>query len=157
MDGSALFGGTLKGKNILDIQMPHYNDSILSVEIFTEDGSKIGEGDVLLTHTEPELHFYEHNPLRGLSERELVSPFRLLSEETTLYGEPFFIDAHPTGKDATYTWSLNNETIIQDTPVPNALTLQHVGGGSESTIDLRVITKKTIPQLVTKAFHVIFE
>lgn len=157
MDASVLFGGALKGKSMIDMKMPHYDDTVLGVEVFTSTGEKIGEGSILLKATEPELHFYEFSPLRGLSQREIVSPFHLLSEETTLYGEPFFLDSRIDAGDATFTWSLNNQTISNDQPILNALTLRHIGGGGNSSVGLRVVTNKTIPQFVTQLFEVIFE
>ncbi len=156
IDSSALFGGASKGKNVLDLAMPHYDDVVLGVEVFASTGERIGEGSVLLKAVEPELHFYEFSPLRGLYEREVQSPFQLLSEETTIYGEPYFIDAKMNEADAVFTWSLNNQRVDHDSSVPNALTLRHVGGGGDSLVGLRVVTTKAIPQLITKAFQVNF-
>lgn len=157
IDSSALEGGALKGKNVLDLEMPHYDDNVLGVEVFTTGGELVGQGGVLLMATEPELHFYEYNPLRGLSEREVTNPLRLLSEETTIYGEPYFIDARMNETEATFSWSINNESVTHDEDIPNALTLRHVGGEGSAMINFDIVTEKVFPQFVRRAFQVIFE
>ena len=81
LDSTVLMGGQTKGKRTIDIQMPHYDDLDLFVEVYKPTGELIGRGAVLLLAVEPELHFYESSPLRGLSERELFSPFSLIGEE----------------------------------------------------------------------------
>lgn len=157
MDSSALSGGTLKGKNVLDLEMPHYDDKVLSVEVFNADGDALGQGGVLLTAVEPELHFYEHNPLRGLSERAASSPLQLLNEETTIYGEPYFIDARMRETEATFSWSIDTEPVAPDENIPNALTLRHIGGKGSSMIDFDIVTRKNFPQFVRRTLQVIFE
>lgn len=157
LDSTVLMGGQTKGKRTIDIQMPHYDDLDLFVEVFKPTGELIGRGAVLLLAVEPELHFYENSPLRGLSERELMSPFRLIGEEATIYGEPYFMDTSMNERVATFTWMIDYEQVLHDASLPNALTLRKVGGAGEAAIDFEVVTKGSIPQFVQKAFQLIFD
>ncbi|MFZ2253153.1 MAG: hypothetical protein WAW13_03200 [Minisyncoccia bacterium] len=157
LDSTVLMGGQTKGKRTIDIQMPHYDNLDLFVEVYTSTGELIGRGAVLLLAVEPELHFYENSPLRGLSERELSSPFRLIGEEATIYGEPYFIDSPMRENDATFTWMIDYEPVPHDSSLPNALTLRKVGGAGKAEIDFSVVTRGGIPQFVQKAFQLIFD
>lgn len=154
---TVLFGGKTKGKRTVDLEMPHYDDVLLFVEVFSAEGEMLGRSAITLLATEPELHFYEHSPLRGLREREILSPYKLIGEETTIYGEPYFVDSRIKEDDAIFTWKINYENAAHDADVPNALTLRHVGGGGESLVGFSVETKKRMPQFVESALRLIFE
>ncbi|MCF7816066.1 MAG: hypothetical protein K9M10_02460 [Candidatus Pacebacteria bacterium] len=154
---SVLFGGPVNGKNVLDFTMPHYDNGLLSVEIFNAKGTLVGGGDISLITVSPELHFYEQNPLRGLSQRELVSPFSLLGEETTISGEPYYMNTALSSNDADFTWKINNVPASSDLSFPNAITLRRVGESGTAEIDLRIVTKQRIPQFVEKAFKLFFD
>lgn len=157
LDSTVLQGGQTKGKRTISIEMPHYDDVLLFVEVFKSTGELIGKGVARLLATEPELHFYENSPLRGLSERELMSPFYLIGEEVTIYGEPYFIDAPMNETSAEFAWKIDYEPALHDASIPNALTLRKVGGAGESTIDFSVVTRSGIPQFVQKTFQLIFD
>ncbi len=154
---NVLFGGPKKGGESVEVEMPQYDDEILSVEIIKDTGETVGELHTFLKTNQPELHFYEHSPLRGLREREIVSPLYLIAEETTIYGEPYFLDARMDEKDATFTWKIDYEEAAHDAEAPNALTLRHVGGAGESTVQFSAVTTKSIFQFVENSIQLIFQ
>lgn len=157
LEGKVLFGGQTKGKNVIELEMPHYRGVILTVNVLNATGRSVGEGNIYLQAYEPELHFYEFSALRGLSMRELRSPFNLIGEEATIYGEPYFIDAEMDARAATFNWKLNSAAVLHDLENPNALTVRRVGGSGKSLLDFSVETNTNMPQMVRKGIELIFE
>ncbi len=154
---AVLLGGPIRGKNVLDITMPRYDNKPLSVQVMSPNGDVIGKKSILLRSATPELHFYEHSPLRGLFGKEIRSPYTLIGEETTLYGEPYFINAKVDAEEADFKWEIDGAKAEHDPQAPNTITLRHVGGEGKSRIELSVITKTKIPQFIEKAFQIFFE
>jgi hypothetical protein len=153
---TVLFGGAVKGKNVLEVALPHYDNGGLTVEVFGTDGSIIGRETVSLTGVQPEVYFYEHSPLRGLSEKAVVSPLQFIGEEATIYAEPYFMNTSMNEDADTFSWKINGEETAHDTNTPNAITLRHVGGEGEARVGFTMVTKSQIPQFVEKLFQLIF-
>lgn len=61
--------------------MPLYSKDLV-VEVLNESGNTVSSQSMDLEAVQPELHFYEWSPLRGLYQRELSNPFALIGEET---------------------------------------------------------------------------
>ena len=153
-----LLGGPIKGKNILTFTMPHYDDERLSVEVFAPNGKIVGKQSLVLKSSKPELHFYEQSPLRGLFNKEVTDPLQLIGEETTLYGEPYFMNLNNANDDsAEFSWAIDGTKTAHDATSKNAITLRHVGGKGSASLSLAVVNNKNIPQFVKKAFQIIFE
>lgn len=153
---TVLLGGPVRGKYTLDYIMPRYDDNELTVEVFNAKGVSVGKKSILVSPVETQLHFYEYSSLRGLSERTTANPLPLISEETTLYGEPYFMNTSMEESGATFTWKLNGEPVPADASLPNAITLSHSGDMGESLVSLSIITKSRIPQYVMETLKLIF-
>ncbi len=155
-DATVLMGGPVKGKNVLYYTMPQFADSELSVEVINGKGVSIGKKVIPVDPVEPELHFYEYSSLRGLGERAVSSPFSLIGDETTLYGEPYFMNTLNQGKKVQYTWELDGNEIAPDPELPNAITLKKSGGVGEGTVSLQAVMDATFPQYVRESLDYIF-
>jgi hypothetical protein len=154
LGSTVLLGGQVKGKYALDLAMPHYDSNYLTVEVFDANGTTVGSNTLVLKATEPELHFYDESPLRGLSEREIQSPFQLIGDEITIYSEPYFMNI--VGSSATTEWKVNNTVTEANPNAPNSITLRHQGGSGGAQVMFSETTNSTIPQFVKKAFQLIF-
>lgn len=157
LDEQVLLGGPIKGKNILTFTMPHYEDKRLIVEVFNTDGVIVGRQSLVLNASTPELHFYEQSPLRGLFHKEITTPFTLIGDETTIYGEPYFMNTEINNSATQFSWEINGESVASDAISPNAVTLSHVGGGGNGQISLKVVNRERIPQFIEKTFQILFE
>ncbi|QQR64721.1 hypothetical protein IPH92_04130 [Candidatus Kaiserbacteria bacterium] len=153
---TVLLGGPVKGKFILEYAMPRYSDNELTVEVLNTEGTTLGKKTILLNPEETQLHFYEYSSLRGLSERTVANPFSLISEETTLYGEPYFMNTRINTAEADFTWTLDNNAVVPNQDAPNAITLRRTGITGTSEVSLRVVTKNRIPQYVMQKLQLIF-
>lgn len=155
---TVLSGGAQKGKNVIETVMPHYDNKPLTVEVFDSTSGKIiGKKSILLKGSTPELHFYEHSPLKGLSHKELSTPFALIGEETTIYAEPYFMNGVSHEQNMLFKWTIDGEPANHDTNTPNAITLRHVGGSGSADVGVSIVSKTQIPQFVEKVFKILFE
>ena len=154
--GSVLFGGPLKGKSVVELTMPRYGGGPLSVEVHDGNGTLVGESSVPLVANEPELRFYEESPLRGLSERELLSPYVLVGNEVTVYGEPYYLDAGVSAAETDFSWTIDGRKVSSDPDAQNGISLQKTGGAGGASIDLTVVTKARVPQYLKRAFELVF-
>lgn len=157
LDGTVLFGGPSKGKNIIDISLSTFGDGELSVEVTDDFGNSIGRGNAQITPVEPQIHFYEYSPLRGLSLREAKSPFTFVSDEVTLFGEPYYLNSPMRIDRATFSWKVGGLPVQSDTHAPHSILLQRTGDAGESVIEYSVTTKGTVPQYAGEMLRLIFD
>ncbi len=156
LDDSVFFGGPVKGKHIVSFIMPRYAGSILSVEVINTEGTTVAQKNIPLTIAVPEIHFYEFSPLRGLYTKEVPTPLTLIGDETTIYGEPYFMNTRMNANASDFTWKINGGNVSHDAGTPNAITLQKTGGAGSAQVEFTVVTKTQIPQFVEKYFNLVF-
>jgi hypothetical protein len=150
---STLYGGAVLGKQSIELSMPRYDSEVLSVIIYNRDGEVIGEDQIVLTAVEPELHFYESNPLRGMSRKALGTNFVLVGDEITVHGEPYFMGTDLSPQNAGYAWSINNIPVA--TPEnPHVITLRRSETTGTVSIGLKIITNLKIPQVIEGLFSI---
>ncbi len=157
LDSTVLNGGPIRGKYALDFIMPRYDRKTLSVQVIDQTGITVGRSAIELVAEEPEILFYEHSALRGLGQKVIVSPYPLLGEETTLYGEPYFINSGVDAQTASFDWKIDGSNAPSEIDAPNAISLRRTGEGGEARISLSVITKSLIPQSVSNSFNLFFK
>ncbi len=91
-------------------------DVLVQVDVSSLDGSITGTGSMLVSPEEPEMMFYEKNPLYGtLFNTELgANDFQMTDSEVTVGAYPYYASAvlksDPTLK---YSWSINGNPIAQ--------------------------------------------
>lgn len=150
-------GGPVKGKNVVEFTPPLYNSNPILLQVYNNDGVQVGRKQLELPRVQPELHFYERSPLRGLSTREVSNPLSLIGEEVTIYGEPYFINSKLRESDIGFTWKINGTDTPHDATQLNSVTLRHVGGQGSADIGLSVLTKTQIPQFIESRFKMLFQ
>lgn len=156
-NGSVLFGGPIRGKQVAEFTMPQYESDRLMVLVTNGKGEAVGRKVVVLSPADPELHFYEESPLRGMSRKAIRGDLLLIGDETTIRGEPYFMDMSPQDRSTTFEWSMDGSTIQNDSAIPNAITLRRTGGGGSAFLGLRILTGDTVPQYVEDGFTITFE
>ncbi len=84
-------------------------DNVIGVVVTAASDSTLhGEASINLSANEPEILFYEDNPLYGILYNKAVPPhFKLRTSEIKLASVPYFFSADRQGS-LQYTWSINN-------------------------------------------------
>lgn len=156
LDAVVLDGGPIRGGYVREFTMPRYDNKMLSVQVINSRGEAVGKGSILLEAIDPELHFYEHSPLRGLSQKVIASPYPLLGEETTIYGEPYYLNATLENQYVTFDWKIDGRKTNTDVLTPNAISLRRSGDSGEARVETSIVTKSQIPQVLSGGFNLFF-
>jgi len=156
LGNTVLLGGSMKGAYVLEQEMPRYENTELSVEVFDTSGAPIGRRSIMLSPTEPELHFYEHTLLRGLSGRVAVDPHALVGEEVTFFGEPYYLNAENDLSGVSFSWIADRKRIESSPDVPNAVTLRKNATSGTASLSLTALTETRIPQYVTNTLELVY-
>jgi hypothetical protein len=148
-----LFAGPVRGKSRVSFEMPLYSKDLV-VEVLNESGNTVGRRSMNIEAVQPELHFYEWSPLRGLYQRELSNPFALIGEETVIHGEPYFIPKTPSRENTDLTWRIGGMPVSANAEAAQAfgLTRENLGNGQ---VSLRLVTKDRVPAVLEKSLTVI--
>ncbi len=153
---TVLFGGPIKGKYSADVTMSRFEDDYLRVRITNPSGEVVGGKTILLIPVQPELHFYEENPLRGLSSRAIHTSLILIGDETTIHAEPYFMATDLTSNTVKFDWNINDVAVTTNQADAHTLTLRRVGNGGSTDVGVNALTSTVIPQYVQKTFTIMF-
>lgn len=89
---------------------------IVSVRVETRDGSSVGEKELLIPLSKPEIHFYEESVLRGtLYYSALDAGVTLGAQEGTIRAEPYFFAKEILNSTETSkTWRISNSIVPEN-------------------------------------------
>lgn len=152
-----LFGGPVTGLASIPFTMPLTRKNILSVTVLDTEGTELLKKNIVLTPVKPELHFYENNPLRGLSRRALSNPYTLIGDEVTVRAEPYFITPEIFSANGLFKWQLNGRAVGNSNELQNELTLRHTEGGGSAQISLLLQHTKLLMHRASDYFTIFFE
>lgn len=93
------------------------NEVIVGVTVTSANGTKLAEASEVITLVDPEVHFYEKNPLRGLIPKTLLSPYTITGTESTLRAEAYFMKKDIARENLQTQWAVNgNDVASQGDP-----------------------------------------
>lgn len=156
LDGDMLFGGPILGKQVMYFNMPEFIDHSLSVTVYGTDGTTLGRGYVSLNPVEPEVYFYEENPLRGLSRKAVTPEFTLIGDETTIYAEPYFMNTDLINTKGVFEWRLDG-VEVNSSNAKNAITLRHTEGEGSANVAFKYVLDSIPIQYVQGTFDIFFK
>lgn len=154
--GSVLLDGPVKGKQSVTVLVSSYSGGYIQVTVFDKNGWAVASRAISLEETPPELHFYEENPLRGLSQLALTDSFSLIGDETVIHGEPYFMNTNLGSRSVTFNWKIDGSSTLTNNADPHTITLRRTGGSGKAEIGLRALTTTKIPQYVDGGFMINF-
>ncbi len=156
LGGDLIGGGAALGKQMVEFVMPRFHNQNISVTVHDSQGRLLASERLVLNATNPELLFYEYNPLRGLGHRALTNGSVLIGEEITVEAAPYHIDADLMRSGTTYRWRVDGQTVNNPNNPPFQIVLSKQGEVGSARIGLELTTGRTIPQQVRGDFGLNF-
>lgn len=140
-----------RGKNTY-----RYNNGLLAgdaptieVLVSAAESNVSGNASFRAASVNPEIIFYEQNPLLGvILERALLNTFFLNKTEATLVAYPFFFSTKAKENNSfSYRWAINGEEIAHPGGSIATLTVRRPGERGTSAISLEIENSQRIFQL----------
>ena len=158
LDNKVILGGPVKGVSQTSFAMPDTRTS-LNVVVSDALGNRVGGTTVNLEPAEPELYFYEDNPLRSMSRQAIKNSgtFTLVGDEVSVRAEPYFVASNIFEKNPQMTWTLDGRAIQNFGGDVQALTLRGDGGTGENAVGFELINPESLLQFVKESFTIHFE
>lgn len=150
-------GASGVGRQVMSARLNEFSDSrTYAVEVSSGDGGTKARREVVIEYAEPQIVFYEENPLKGvLYERSIPTQASLEGKEITVVAEPYFFSS--LGRESAalmYEWTFNNEPAEADGA---ALTLrQDVEGEGSADINLSIQNVNRLLQTASAAFTLLY-
>lgn len=138
VDNKPLYGGPIVGKNVATFETPKKPRVLVRVNVSDSSGRTVARKLTEIEIAEPEILFYENNPLRGLSNMTLRNPTLLISSEITVRGEPYYLDSTIFSNDPLIEWKLNNQTITNPSTDPREITLRRTANSGSVKAELHI-------------------
>jgi len=149
-------GGSQYGKNFITF-VPDFKKNIrVSVDVFDATGARIANESISVPLVEPELYFYDINPLRGISENAMSNDFIFSGDEIHLRAEPYFINSDLLNKKPHRQWKLNNVSIENISADPQEITLRKQGSTGRFSLEFHIRNLTQLLQGVKKTITIIF-
>lgn len=121
---------------------------------YDTSGKKVVDKSERIRLSEPTLHFYEINPLRGSARRVVPNNFILSGTEATFRAEPFFFTTDVLNDEQTVAWYLNKQEIQNASRDPLSITLESAGERGSAYVDVELRDYLTFAHKLVGGFKV---
>lgn len=148
-------GGAVQGADMLSFSPSFETEIVVSVDIVNTQGEVLGHETRVIPLAEPELYFYERNPLRGLLPTALHDPYTLIGDEMNMRAEAYFIDDDLASGHAFAQWYIDGKEASFG-EVPQEITLRKEGNSGTSKIMFNIRNLDALLQGVKKTITVRF-
>lgn len=156
VDGRTQNGGARYGDNELSFETGFQDSIQVSVDIMNSHNTVIAGETAVIPIAEPELYFYENNPLRGLSPIIMSDPYIFIGEEMNVRAEAYFMDKDLFNGEAFAQWELNGKRTEGSEADPQEITLRKEGSAGSSKLSFHIRNMKQLLQGVEKAITIRF-
>jgi len=131
-------GGSQYGKNYTIFESSFEKNMEVSVDVYDTQGVLLTSKTTYVPVVEPELYFYEINPLTGIQTTALRSNTIFTSNEITVRAEPYFMDRQFMQDNPYIEWKINGITTENNSSDPQEITLQKTAGTGSVRLDFHV-------------------
>jgi len=149
-------GGSRFGQNAISFTADFQKQIQVSVDVIDTDGTTLTSESIYVPLADPELYFYEINPLRGMTEVAMGSNFIFIGEEIKVRAEAYFIDNALFSASPHQEWKLNGRTITNPNPNQQEITLRRSGDTGSFTLEYHVRNLKQLLQGVKDTITIRF-
>jgi hypothetical protein len=149
-------GGSRFGKNSINFTADFQKQITVSVDVIDTNGTVVTSESISVPLTDPELYFYEINPLRGMAEIAMNDNFIFVGEEIKVRAEPYFIDNALFSENPHQEWKLNNKVVANPNSDLQEITLRRSGDSGSFTLEYHIRNLKQLLQGVKDSVTVRF-
>tara|TARA_B100000745_G_scaffold288159_1_gene225362 strand:- start:80 stop:1051 length:972 start_codon:yes stop_codon:yes gene_type:complete len=149
-------GGSRFGKNSISFTSDFGKNIPVSVEVYDDRGNIVTSESTVVPLADPELYFYEVNPLRGVAEHIIGSNYTFIGDEIKVRAEPYFIDRALLAQNPYIEWKLNNRTIQNPSTDPQEITLRKEGDRGSFQIEFHIRNLQQLLQGVKDSITISF-
>jgi hypothetical protein len=156
LDGKVQNGGAVQGGNKISFT-PSFNDKVaITLTIQESNGKTIARTTDVIPIVQPELYFYEKNPLRGLSFTAMQNPFIFIGEEILVRAEGYYMSQQLLTANILQQWSIDGQTVVQEGVDPNEILLRKNGSDATANVSFHIRNLQQLLQGVKKSITIQF-
>ncbi len=129
----------------------------IEVDVSSKSNKLSGYNSLFLGQYNPEIIFYEQNPIEGvLYEKALGKEFNMENSETTIVAEPYFFSTSSRGGESLlFEWKLNNK-VFNSGPSKGIITFRTDGESGTSKLSLDIKNLVRFLQFTNKTLNINF-
>jgi hypothetical protein len=156
LNGKIQNGGPIRGGNSISYVPSFEDETLISVEVFDAQNKKIAEEAQLIPVVDPELYFYENNPLRGLSPVALLNPHIFIGDEVNIRGEAYYLNNALDPRTTFTEWKINGSKATASSQDGQEITLRKEGNNGSSELSFHIRDLKQLLHGVQNAITIRF-
>lgn len=135
----AINGGSSRpGENSVTFTPSFDTSPKVQVTIFDSEGAIVATRSIRVPIVEPELHFYEINPLRGIQTTALDADYIFQGSEMQVRAEPYYMSRGLQAEDLHIAWKINNRSISNPSTDPQQISLRRQGDMGMFTLEFEI-------------------
>jgi hypothetical protein len=156
LNGKIQNGGAVKGNTLFSFIPSLEKNVVVSLEVQDGSGRVIAQKSQSMEIVQPELYFYEQNPLRGLSSIALSDPYIFVGDEITIRAEGYFMNTSLQGRDILREWKIGNKVVHNAQDDPQEITIRKEGNTGSSKLSFHIRNLQQLLQGVEKSMTLKF-
>jgi len=156
LNNNVLEAGAIRGLSSVNFDMPLGFEAYIDVTISNATGP-IARKSIRLLPAEPQILFYEENPLLGTNGEAFLGQKTVVGNQLTIRGEPYYLNSYANNPKFLVEWSLSNRKIDNSLATqPNVITLRSDGTTSRGNVALRMADLSKLSEATSNSFFLQF-
>jgi len=158
IDGKPLYGGATVGRNVVEFEAPLRKSIVVGVDVHNRQGQLIISRQVAVPTVEPEVYFYESNPLRGLSRNVLPDRYELIGQSADIRAEHYYLEPDILAPTANWLleWRINGNVVDNPSHDPQMINFQKTPGSGSFSVGFHIRNLRQVLQGAEREFQIVF-
>lgn len=153
--GGAVVSTGQVGLTTIEIPLTYGEEQIVTVEVRDRLNRVLARNSELLELSEPLVHFYKDNPLRGVSRLAIDNGYIMTGDESTFRAEAYFMNRDVMNNQPRLEWEIDGQAIQSANDDPLTMTvLRTTPGQGQATVGFYLHNTRSIIQYVQNEFVV---
>lgn len=111
LNGKALEGGELRGRNSIIAKVPFQPDSSISVTVFDPSGAAVARRAVTIPTVEPIVRFYPVSTLNDIAQLAVSNPLTIIGTQAVIRAQPYHLATETVVGQSRTEWKVNGSTV----------------------------------------------